>query len=113
MDTRGGPPSLSPPGQVLQRYGPKKDEVTYQWPVVGQFSSVGSLGHTPKQWLLSELLGNLAFCRCPSLGAGVGKLPSLQLVSEMRTGERPVVSGENNPQTVFRDVIKAQVVGEF
>ena len=71
---------LSPP-QVLQQYGAQKPEESDQWPVVAQFSSIGSLGSSPKQWLTSELLGSLSVWRSATLGAGPGKLPYLQLVS--------------------------------
>ena len=58
-----------------------------QWPVVGQFSSIGSLGPTAQQWLTSEWLHSLS---CTNKPRGLGKTataltekkyPCLQLVS--------------------------------
>ena len=48
--------------QVLQEAGPEKTEVG-SWPVLGQFSSIGSLGASPDQWLCSEWLDSLSQCR--------------------------------------------------
>lgn len=41
--------------QVLKKY-----EVDRSWPVVGQFSSIGSLGAQPTQWLTTEWSNSLA-----------------------------------------------------
>ncbi|KAL5107828.1 Tyrosyl-DNA phosphodiesterase 1 [Taenia crassiceps] len=42
-------------GTVLKRY-----EVDRSWPIVGQFSSIGSLGAQPTQWLTTEWSNSLA-----------------------------------------------------
>ena len=47
---------------MLQEAGPEKTEVG-SWPVIGQFSSIGSLGASPDQWLCSEWLDSLSQCR--------------------------------------------------
>lgn len=48
--------------KVLQEAGPDKKEMI-SWPVIGQFSSIGSLGATPDQWLCDEWLGSLSQCQ--------------------------------------------------
>jgi tyrosyl-DNA phosphodiesterase-1 len=50
------------------------------WPVVGQFSSVGSLGPSPSQWLASEWLVSLSSRRTPRPPAPLLKTPPLKLV---------------------------------
>ncbi|EUB62828.1 Tyrosyl-DNA phosphodiesterase [Echinococcus granulosus] len=40
----------------------KKHEVDRSWPIVGQFSSIGSLGAQPTQWLTTEWSSSLAGC---------------------------------------------------
>ena len=52
--------------QVLKDRGPKESDVK-SWPVIGQFSSVGSLGPDKDKWLCSEWLQSMAQCR------GVGR----------------------------------------
>ena len=74
--------------QVLQQYGGQKPADADQWPLVGQFSSIGSLGSSPKQWLTTELLSSLSMWRS-SLSLGPGKLPHLQLVSWEDDSSRP------------------------
>ena len=55
-------PSLISLFQVLQEVGPEKMEVG-SWPVIGQFSSIGSLGANPDQWLCDEWLSSLSQCQ--------------------------------------------------
>lgn len=52
------------------------------WPVVGQFSSIGSLGPSSQQWLSSEWLLSLSTNGRKEAGAAVTmrKYPNLQLV---------------------------------
>ena len=52
------------------------------WPVVGQFSSIGSLGPSSQQWLGSEWLLSLSTNGRKAAGATVTmhKYPNLQLV---------------------------------
>jgi len=47
----------------LRQYGPKEDFVSRKWPVIGQFSSIGSLGPDSSKWLCNEWLISLSKCR--------------------------------------------------
>ena len=67
--------------KVLQNHGPSSSTVTKDWPVVGQFSSIGSLGPSSSNWLTSEWLSSLATCRGKTLLESRGRPPQLQLVS--------------------------------
>ena len=67
--------------KVLQNHGPSSSTVTKDWPVVGQFSSIGSLGPSSSNWLTSEWLSSLATCRGKTLLESKGRPPQLQLVS--------------------------------
>ena len=52
-----------------------------KWPVIGQFSSVGSLGPSPSQWLTSEWLVSLSSSRRASRApSALLKTPPLRLV---------------------------------
>ena len=68
--------------QVLLRRGPPSSSVDEHWPVVGQFSSIGSLGPSSQQWLSSEWLLSLSTNGRKEAGAAVTmhKYPNLQLV---------------------------------
>ncbi|XP_035211281.1 tyrosyl-DNA phosphodiesterase 1-like, partial [Stegodyphus dumicola] len=46
--------------KVLNLKGPSNDIVKPDWSVVGQFSSIGTLGASPDQWLCSEFITSLA-----------------------------------------------------
>jgi tyrosyl-DNA phosphodiesterase-1 len=63
--------------QVLQHEGPQSKDV-HQWPVVGQFSSIGSMGANKENWLCAEWLQSLAAGQGDSTGLGQ---PRLQLVN--------------------------------
>ncbi|XP_066279996.1 tyrosyl-DNA phosphodiesterase 1-like [Branchiostoma lanceolatum] len=65
--------------QVFQARGPPADLVK-GWPVIGQFSSIGSLGADAQKWLCGEWLSSLATFRGkPSLMLG-SRQPQLQLI---------------------------------
>ncbi|XP_057293372.1 tyrosyl-DNA phosphodiesterase 1-like [Hydractinia symbiolongicarpus] len=49
--------------KVLKDHGPRTSDVNYQWPVIGQFSSIGSLGAESSSWLTSEWLDSLSTCK--------------------------------------------------
>jgi len=55
-------------------------DVDEGWPVVGQFSSVGSLGPSSQQWLCSEWLLSLSTARKSAGLMTTHKYPNLQLV---------------------------------
>ena len=44
--------------QVLKNHGPVGSDVK-NWPVIGQFSSVGSLGPDKSKWLCAEFLQSM------------------------------------------------------
>ncbi|XP_031555938.1 tyrosyl-DNA phosphodiesterase 1-like [Actinia tenebrosa] len=46
--------------KVLQEHGPSSANVSPSWPVIGQFSSIGSLGNDKSKWLCGEWLQSLA-----------------------------------------------------
>lgn len=58
---------------VLSEFGPDKSLVTKDWPVVGQFSSIGSLGGDSSKWLCAEWLRSLACCKGDKFIPGLGK----------------------------------------
>lgn len=45
--------------RLLNENGPAKEQAS-KWPVVGQFSSIGSLGASKENWLSVEFLQSLA-----------------------------------------------------
>ena len=62
-------------------HGPVKSAVSKDWPVVGQFSSVGSLGEESEKWLCAEWLRSLSCCRDEKFVQGLVKCAgSLKLV---------------------------------
>ncbi len=65
--------------QVLGRHGPSPD-VVKNWPVIGQFSSVGSLGNKADAWLTAEFLSSLSTVQTAS-PLFTGRNAKLQLVS--------------------------------
>ncbi|KAG1654466.1 Tyrosyl-DNA phosphodiesterase 1 [Nymphon striatum] len=46
--------------KILKESGPKKDLVDTSWHIIGQFSSIGSLGKDASQWLRGEWLTSLS-----------------------------------------------------
>lgn len=48
--------------KVLHQYGPVADDISPKWPVIGQFSSIGSLGNDKDRWLCAEWLQSLSTC---------------------------------------------------
>lgn len=48
--------------KVLHQHGPNTDDISSKWPVIGQFSSIGSLGNDKDRWLCSEWLQSLSTC---------------------------------------------------
>ncbi|KAG1651256.1 Tyrosyl-DNA phosphodiesterase 1 [Nymphon striatum] len=46
--------------KILKESGPKKDLVDASWHIIGQFSSIGSLGKDASQWLRGEWLTSLS-----------------------------------------------------
>ncbi len=67
--------------QVLGQHFPLQMGVTSvkSWPVVGQFSSVGSLGSAPEAWLTSEWLESLTAAKGDQTRL-LGEKPKLHLV---------------------------------
>jgi tyrosyl-DNA phosphodiesterase-1 len=61
---------------LLQQYG-EFDDIN-SWPVIGQFSSIGSLGPDKSKWLCSEWLRSLA---ATNKTTSLDHDPSLHLVS--------------------------------
>lgn len=54
--------------------------MTSDWPVVGQFSSVGSLGTEPTNWLTSEWLESFSQCKRTTMKKLGGLKAVLKLV---------------------------------
>ncbi|CAN7937912.1 unnamed protein product [Ixodes hexagonus] len=46
--------------KLLSQHGPPKELISNYWPAVAQFSSIGSLGTGPDNWLRTEFLTSLA-----------------------------------------------------
>ena len=65
---------------MLSERGPDSTRVQ-NWPVVGQFSSIGSLGPDKEAWLTSEWARSLNSCKGASMMQGMGgSQPNLNLV---------------------------------
>ena len=65
--------------QVLQQHGPQSSTVR-SWPVIGQFSSIGSMGAGKQTWLCAEWKQSLGTCKG---GGGLGgSQASLKLVRQ-------------------------------
>ena len=62
--------------QVLHPHRPSSDGISSKWPVIGQFSSIGSLGNDKDRWLCSEWLQSLSTCSGNMMSS-----PPLHLVS--------------------------------
>ena len=63
--------------QTLQTHGPLSSLVK-TWPVIGQFSSIGSMGANKEGWLSGEWLQSLSATKT---GAGPQSSARVQLVS--------------------------------
>lgn len=57
--------------KVLSERGPDPTRVQ-NWPLVGQFSSIGSLGPDKNAWLMSEWARSLGSCKGTSMMQGIG-----------------------------------------
>ncbi|XP_035693489.1 tyrosyl-DNA phosphodiesterase 1-like [Branchiostoma floridae] len=89
--------------QVFQERGPPADQVK-GWPVIGQFSSIGSLGADAQKWLCGEWLSSLAAVKGkPSLMMGT-RQPQLQLiypsVNNVRTSLEGYPAGGSLPYSI-------------
>ncbi|BFZ07683.1 hypothetical protein BsWGS_10722 [Bradybaena similaris] len=78
--------------KVLSDRGPDAGFVR-NWPVAGQFSSIGSLGPNKESWLLSELGQSLSSCRNGSVGAM--SLSKLHLIFPSKDNIRLSLEGYN------------------
>ena len=56
------------------------EHLTDEWPIVGQFSSVGSLGPTSQSWLSSEWLHSISSPHRMKAATSLHKYPQLKLV---------------------------------
>ena len=65
--------------KVLSEFGLNEEELSEKWPVIGQFSSVGSLGPNSHSWLSSEWLLSLSSCK-KIVASSLHKYPNLHLV---------------------------------
>ncbi|GBL77991.1 Tyrosyl-DNA phosphodiesterase 1 [Araneus ventricosus] len=63
--------------KILNLHGSPKETVQSNWPLICQFSSIGSLGASPDQWLLGEFSTSLSTVKDSSLGS---QSTSLKLV---------------------------------
>ncbi|GIY64653.1 tyrosyl-DNA phosphodiesterase 1 [Caerostris extrusa] len=63
--------------KILNLHGSPKDIVQPDWPLICQFSSIGSLGASPDQWLLNEFCTSLSTTKDAPIGS---KSSSLKLV---------------------------------
>jgi len=66
--------------QLLSQHGPTASMINSGWPIIGQFSSIGSLGSTSSQWLTGEWLASLSSTRGASIT--IGKTAKLHLVCD-------------------------------
>ncbi|XP_065882346.1 tyrosyl-DNA phosphodiesterase 1-like [Dysidea avara] len=64
--------------KILSQHGPTSTMVNSGWPIIGQFSSIGSLGPTSSHWLTGEWLASLSSTRGASIT--VAKTAKLHLV---------------------------------
>ncbi|KAK3595941.1 hypothetical protein CHS0354_032452 [Potamilus streckersoni] len=75
--------------RVLQQHGPSNTAVT-KWPVIGQFSSVGSMGANKEAWLCGEWLQSLS---AVNGGTTLPSVPPLQLVFPTKDNVRCSLEG--------------------
>ena len=61
--------------KILEQHGPSVTDVK-GWPVIGQFSSIGSLGNDKTSWLCGEWYTSLGTTK----GPGASGLPSVPLL---------------------------------
>ncbi|GAB6021774.1 tyrosyl-DNA phosphodiesterase 1 [Chamberlinius hualienensis] len=75
--------------KVLQDKGPSNAEVDKKWPVIGQFSSIGSLGPTSAQWLTKEWLSSLSATKT----SNISKSDKLNLIFPSIDNVRKTLEG--------------------
>ena len=69
--------------KILKEHGPDPAAVK-SWPVIGQFSSIGSMGASKDQWLCREWLESLSATKSSS---GFNINTRLQLVCKLLEGK--------------------------
>ncbi|GFS19488.1 tyrosyl-DNA phosphodiesterase 1 [Elysia marginata] len=81
--------------KILSERGPEPTLVK-NWPLVGQFSSIGSLGPDKDAWLTSEWARSLSSCKGSSMMQGIGaSLPKLDLIFPSKDNIRLSLEGYN------------------
>lgn len=75
--------------KTLQGHGPMHDTVK-SWPVIGQFSSIGSMGPNAESWLCGEWLQSLSTTK---LGSGPQTKARLQLIFPSKDNVRLSLEG--------------------
>lgn len=88
---------------VLSRSGPELAAVA-GWPVIGQFSSIGSLGASADVWLCGEWLASISAVRSGRELLNASAKPQLQLVfpsvDNVRTSLEGYVAGGSLPYSI-------------
>jgi len=101
---------------LLQQIGPDLSSVDGNWPVIGQFSSIGSLGSSERTWLCTEWLQSLSSGRRKFTGAK-DTLPSLKLVfptvENVRTSLEGYRAGGSLPYNDYNAKKQMYLLGLF
>ncbi|XP_071079809.1 tyrosyl-DNA phosphodiesterase 1-like [Haliotis cracherodii] len=85
--------------KVLQRQGPDASRVKL-WPVIGQFSSIGSLGPTAESWVCNEWLQSLSSTRGMSVTPKANMTLVFPSVDNVRVSLEGYPAGTSVPYTM-------------
>lgn len=86
---------------LLSQHGPSKDLVSNHWPLVAQFSSIGSLGSSAEAWLTGEFLRSLATVK--NSGPAVQSVPLKLIfptVTDVRCSLEGYPAGQSLPYSI-------------
>ncbi|XP_046577530.1 LOW QUALITY PROTEIN: tyrosyl-DNA phosphodiesterase 1-like [Haliotis rubra] len=85
--------------RVLQKQGPDASRVK-SWPVIGQFSSIGSLGPTAESWVCNEWLQSLSTTRGMSVTSKANMTLVFPSVDNVRVSLEGYPAGTSVPYTM-------------
>lgn len=87
--------------KILSTHGATYEHVNNKWPVIGQFSSIGSLGSKAENWLTGEFLKSLTTVSMagPTLGSSSLKLV-FPCVEDVRLSLEGYQAGDSLPYSV-------------
>lgn len=86
---------------LLSQHGPSKELVSNHWPLIAQFSSIGSLGSNAEAWLTGEFLCSLATVK--NSGPAVQSVPLKLIfptVTDVRCSLEGYPAGQSLPYSI-------------